>query len=336
MSITRILNSNCFPGVNRPKFVGKRTALGTGYLPPMLTNLQQSATFRPFMRKLSVFSHIARRASYNQIVRSVRSPTANRINMIYMVFLADFLMAVIAFSFLAPILGLYILLSKGTRCQLLASIAVKVVDSPFTGVVLDIISCISFAFFCMLLIIFTDTQFLAFRVPLVHIVPIAWFLCQIPLPTLCFAWLALGMQSTQLSISQIKVFDGSGLVFVTCSTFSKSLWRCVQSFFPIASRFTFRAFAFLTQGCQKVRLAFIGPEELLSCRFVRIASMAKLQMMGLLLRGVFGYDVIHNGNQLSVITPPVVSATRGQNHGQFDLFNYTMNPLQKQVYAHFS
>jgi len=51
----------------------------------------------------------------------------------------------------------------------------------------------------------------------------------------------------------------------------------------------------------------------------------------LLLGGIFEYAITHGRNHLSFITPWVVSATPGQNHGQFNLFNYSINPPVEQV-----
>lgn len=55
-------------------------------------------------------------------------------------------------------------------------------------------------------------------------------------------------------------------------------------------------------------------------------------LCALLLRGVFGYDVFHDRNLLSVIAPRVVDATPGQKHVQFISSFYHKSALQASLY----
>jgi hypothetical protein len=71
--------------------------------------LAQSPAFRPFVGHLIVLAQVAIRASYDEIIRRIRSASRQWDNMINVVFLAQFASAVVAFAMLALVLGTYII-----------------------------------------------------------------------------------------------------------------------------------------------------------------------------------------------------------------------------------
>ena len=198
-----------------------------------------------------------------------------------------------------------------------------------------VIARISYIIWPILLIMLANAGFLIFNIALVYIVPIVWMPLQVSLPATCFAWLALRMQYSSLSISQVKVFSSSRFNIVACSTFSKSLWKRIQGFISIASSLTFGAFADFTQGTQAVGFSSVRPEELPCSGFVLVTARTKLQWVRLLwtwidfqifnrlraqyfkikcaLDNVLRYTCLHSLGQLLAITAPAITSSAGPN-----------------------
>jgi len=152
------------------------------------------------------------------------------------------------------------------------------------------------------------------------------------------------MRSKVLYISRLRLMAFStNLLFWGSNTFSRS-WHSTRMF----DRMTFAdifASACNALKCPPIFLCLIGIKEVPCSRKELFASIALLLEDTLnawcvkiecALSNVLRYTIAHNGNlQLSVITPLVVDATQGQKHGQFNLINYSIDPLQKQVYSNF-
>jgi hypothetical protein len=135
-----------------------------------------------------------------------------------------------------------------------------------------------------------------------------------------------------------KKFIGCLQYDLTFTTSSITFWEdfCCSSFFLTT---------LLASVSQSIPPFFLGNKEIFGFREKEFTVFALLLGDALdawcvkiecALSNILRYTIVHNGNHLSVITAPVVSATRGQKHGQFNLINYSINPLQKQAYSNLS
>ena len=257
-----------------------------------------------------------------------------------MILITYFYMTIITFTLLSFVLINNVIFCVFATYAFSARTALRVVRTVDFWMQSIILSSVLLALFSVFMIISFDSLTMILNIIFIVLTPIAWLLCQVSLPSFCFARLALRVQSASLSVSQIKVFSSSGLDCIACSAFPKSFWRCVQSFFSIAPSLTFRALALFAQRCQTIRFAFIRV-KLCSCWLIFITSRTKLQRVGLFLWGILRYTDIHDGRSFLLSRLGCYQyrwfehrySIARQNHIQLP-HHYTINPLHKQVYGH--
>lgn len=227
------------------------------------------------MQKLIVLFKIASRACNDKILRAIRPATGKRHHVIYMI-LGYLFMTIIAFSLLAIVLGLDILFSKCSTCSLFKSPAIALMNSMlFTGS-----NTISHIYFRMSFPVFPIMHIHLFSVVPIVLFVVFWMLFVVGCSFLFTTFLAMMTQPIFSAFIPVEV-DRRPWVPI-----------CARG----ASLITDIA-AYVTQGIQVACISSVCSKVGRSCRVLIAALWALLQ------RGIFWYDVTHDGRFLSVITP---------------------------------
>lgn len=268
-----------------------------------MTMLQQSPTFRPFMRELVSSTAIACRASYDKVIRPICAAAIQRDNMIIVMFPPlYFLLTPVAFAFLSFVLFFHVLNGICAFCIEFTCMAVMIAFSKFLSYFRAITvgfvhSSVMFSYFWTAI-----SGFLLLIQSLMVFLAICFLIWNVAdAISLSYAW-------------TIKIFFNPRLVI------------CVHTFFDFWATLVFFALGACTFFALRSQSVFsFSPaiKEVGCCRKSFTAYGT------LLLRGVLGYSV-HTSES------PFIRHVPGCFQHRRDTtllpLHYTITPLVMQVY----